>query len=122
MKRFLSFTVFSLNRPSAVLAVIAALAWAGTASAQDLPDGPGKAVVAKVCGACHGVDYVTNLKHTKAEWKSVVDTMIGYGATATDQEIDTIVDYLAKNFGRSEGQIERAAAKSARAVPGSRVR
>jgi mono/diheme cytochrome c family protein len=96
------------------IAVLGCLTLAGSqlASAQDLPEGEGKAVVQKVCGACHGVDYVSNLKHTKAEWKSVVDTMVGYGANPTDQEVEIIVNYLTKNFGRGESQIQRAAARS----------
>jgi len=82
--------------------LIASLLWPVLATAQDLPDSPGREVVAKVCGSCHGVDYVTNLKHTKAEWRAVVDTMIGYGATVTDEEVETIVTYLTKNFGRTQ--------------------
>jgi mono/diheme cytochrome c family protein len=69
-------------------------------SAQDLPAGPGKDVFEKVCTQCHGLDIITGLKHTKAEWKAVVDTMAGYGASAKDEEFDVIIDYLAKNFGK----------------------
>jgi mono/diheme cytochrome c family protein len=74
------------------------------ASAQDLPAGPGKDLFEKVCSQCHGLDIITNLKHTKAEWKAVVDTMAGYGASAKDEELDAIVDYLAKNFGKDAAQ------------------
>ena len=73
-----------------------------SASAQDLPAGPGKEVLEKVCTQCHGLDVITTLKHTKAEWKSVVDTMVSYGATAKDDEFDAIVNYLAKNFGKGD--------------------
>jgi len=73
-----------------------------TASAQDLPAGPGKDVFEKVCSACHGLDIITALKHTRAEWKSVIDTMAGYGAMAKDEEFDAIVTYLAKNFGKDD--------------------
>jgi|SRR6185312_3852429 len=71
-------------------------------SAQDLPDGPAKDTFSKVCSQCHGLDIIVVLKHTKDEWKTVVDTMAGYGATAKDEEFDAIVDYLAKNFGKAD--------------------
>ena len=71
-------------------------------TAQDLPDGPGKDTFAKVCSACHGLDIIVVLKHTKEEWKTVVDTMASYGASAKDEEFDAIVTYLAKNFGKGD--------------------
>ena len=67
-----------------------------------LPDGPGKDTFAKVCSACHGLDIIVTLKHTKEEWKSVVDTMASYGASAKDEEFDAIITYLAKNFGKGD--------------------
>ena len=70
--------------------------------AQDLPDGPGKDTFAKVCSACHGLDIIVVLKHTKEEWKTVVDTMASYGASAKDEEFDAIITYLAKNFGKAD--------------------
>ena len=83
----------------------ALLALAATAlpiGAQDLPDGPGKDTFAKVCSQCHGLDIIVTLKHTKEEWKSVVDTMASYGASAKDEEFDAIIAYLAKNFGKGD--------------------
>ena len=70
--------------------------------AQDLPDGPGKDTFAKVCSACHGLDIIVGLKHTKEEWKTVVDTMASYGASAKDEEFYAIITYLAKNFGKAD--------------------
>ena len=69
--------------------------------AQDLPSGPGKDVVVKLCTSCHDADNFTSKKHTKEEWKSVVDTMIGYGAEISDEQAEMIVTYLAKNYGKS---------------------
>src|SRR5258708_1088213 len=69
--------------------------------AQDLPDSPGKDVVVKLCTSCHDADNFTTKKHTKKEWKSVVDTMIGYGAEITDEQAEIITTYLTKNYGKS---------------------
>ncbi len=81
-------------------------------TAQDLPDGPGKDTFAKVCSACHGLDIIVTLKHSKEEWKTVVDTMASYGASAKDEEFDAIVGYLAKNFGNAPAAAPAAAASA----------
>jgi cytochrome c5 len=71
-------------------------------AAQDLPAGPAKETFENVCSQCHGLDVIVSQKHTKPEWKAVVDTMASYGASAKDEEFDAIIDYLAKNFGKSD--------------------
>jgi hypothetical protein len=84
-----------------VLAMLFAVgAAAPRAMAQDLPDGAGKDVVVKACTSCHDADNFTSKKHTKAEWKEVVDTMVAYGAEVTDDQSDVITTYLAKNYGK----------------------
>ena len=73
-----------------------------TISAQDLPEGPGKETFTRVCTQCHGLDIIITQKRTKAEWKELVNIMVSYGATAKDEEFEAIIDYLAKNFGKSD--------------------
>jgi len=68
------------------------------AQAQDLPDGKGKDLVQNTCGSCHGLDVVVSQHATKDGWASIVDSMVSRGATGTPDELQTIVDYLAKNF------------------------
>ena len=68
--------------------------------AQDLPDGPGKELLMNVCTACHTINRIVEKKITKDEWNDIVDRMASKGARATDQEFDTIVNYLVKNFGK----------------------
>jgi competence protein ComEA len=70
--------------------------------AQDLPDGPGKDVVVKACTSCHDTDNFTSKKHTKAEWKGVVDTMVAYGAEISDEQSEIITTYLTKNYGKAD--------------------
>ena len=64
-----------------------------------LPDGPSKALTERVCTPCHGLENVVRARMTKERWGQVVDDMVSRGATATDAEVDQIVDYLAANFG-----------------------
>ena len=68
------------------------------AHAQDLPAGKGKDLVENTCGSCHGLDVVVAQHATKDGWSSIVDYMVSRGATGTPEEINTIVEYLAKNF------------------------
>jgi competence protein ComEA len=68
------------------------------AQAQDLPPGKGKELVENTCGSCHGLDVIVAQHASKDGWASIVDYMVSRGATGTPAEIQTIVDYLAKNF------------------------
>jgi competence ComEA-like helix-hairpin-helix protein len=66
-----------------------------------LPEGEGKDIVETVCTQCHGLDYVTSTKKTAAGWKSTVDNMVeAEGAPLTEDEIDVVVQYLSRNFGK----------------------
>jgi competence protein ComEA len=68
--------------------------------AQDLPDGPGKAEVLKLCRDCHDLDTVTVENRTKDGWKKTIAKMGERGAEGTDEQFDLVIQYLTKNFGR----------------------
>ena len=70
--------------------------------AQDLPDGAGKDLVMNVCMVCHELTRITSKKKTKEEWNDTVDKMAARGAKASDEEFDTIVNYLTKYFGKDQ--------------------
>jgi len=82
------------------LAIVPILAFAYTLSqAQDLPEGKGKDLLQMICADCHGLDVITAQRATKDGWASIVDSMVSRGANGTKEQLDTIIDYLAKNFG-----------------------
>jgi competence protein ComEA len=68
--------------------------------AAQLPDGDGKVVVGKVCIDCHGAGNFRRARLTPEEWGDSVADMVDRGAKASPAEVDAIVAYLAKNFGR----------------------
>ncbi len=68
--------------------------------AQDLPDGPGKDTLKKVCLDCHDLDIVLQENRTRENWKKTVVQMGERGASGTDEEYEAVVNYLTKNFGR----------------------
>ena len=83
------------------LMICASLGWTALAQAQSgLPDGPGKALVEKVCAKCHDLEGVVGSRNSKEGWSKIVDDMVSRGAEATDPEIEQIVNYLSTNFGR----------------------
>src|SRR5271170_3909775 len=74
----------------------------GSASAQTtaaMPEGVGKAIVQRACSACHAVTVVTSKHASQKEWDQVVNQMLSRGADLTDDEVDTVIEYLAKNYG-----------------------
>lgn len=66
-----------------------------------LPDGDGKKLVERICNQCHGPENYARKKHSQDEWEKIVDDMVEKGATGTDDEFETVVRYLAKNFGKT---------------------
>ena len=89
-------------KPKGLVAIPVALLLAASLEAQDLPDGAGKDLVMNVCTVCHDLMRITSKRKTKEEWNDIVDQMATKGAKASDQEFDTIVNYLAKNFGKDK--------------------
>ena len=64
----------------------------------DLPPGDGKAIVQRACVGCHALKVVTSKRATPQQWSTVVDQMVSRGADVDDDEIETLVAYLSKNF------------------------
>jgi competence protein ComEA len=66
----------------------------------NLPEGAGKKVVEKVCTKCHDSEGFSHSRNTRQRWENIVDEMVSRGAEASDQEIETIVEYLANYLGK----------------------
>ncbi len=93
---------------SAVLCCFASIATAQTPSAPR--DAEAKALLERTCTKCHKLTSTLSQRNSKERWSAVVDDMIARGAEATDAEINTLVNYLAKNFG-SKVNVNKAAAE-----------
>jgi cytochrome c5 len=65
----------------------------------ELPDGDGKAIAVENCQACHKLTNLTKAHKSLDDWKETVQTMIDRGANVPADQVDTLVQYLAKNFG-----------------------
>jgi len=87
----------------ALTAVVLITTWTvAPVSAQDFPEGEGKAIVMRVCSVCHGTDQIARQQKTEEEWQATVARMQGKGAAVVGAETDTLVKYLFKSFPRVE--------------------
>jgi cytochrome c5 len=75
---------------------------AASAKPATLPPGKGKAIVQRTCISCHALKVVTAKRASKEQWSALVDQMISRGADLNDDEVEIIVDYLARNFGTTK--------------------
>jgi competence ComEA-like helix-hairpin-helix protein len=97
----------NIYRPALVLLP---LLFSLPARPQELPEAKGRDLYEKICGTCHGTEVVFKTRTTKEKWKDTVDEMAARGAEGTDEQLDTIIDYLAKCFG-PRVNVNKAAAK-----------
>lgn len=73
------------------------------ASAQvELPDGPGRAEIEKVCKGCHELARSVSKKQDRDGWQGTLTKMTAMGTKATDAELAAILDYLAKHYPADE--------------------
>jgi len=82
---------------ASVVLTIAASPFLGRA--QNLPEGPGKNAVMKVCTECHGINRFSGKKMTLDDWQDTVDRMVSNGAAPTPAEQQEIILYLNEHFG-----------------------
>ena len=75
---------------------------AASSGASQLPDGPGKETMQKICSGCHAPEIVVGRHETKDGWSQIVGSMVEKGANGTDDEFNTIIDYLATHFPKKD--------------------
>jgi competence ComEA-like helix-hairpin-helix protein len=65
-----------------------------------LPDGPGKPAVIKMCIDCHDTGNFRKARLNAEEWADSVADMMQRGAQGTPAEVEAVVAYLDKFFGK----------------------
>jgi len=65
----------------------------------ELPEGPGKAAVVRVCGKCHSPEKAASLHQDEDDWTDTIAKMVKMGAQGSDDDFNTVLAYLVKNFG-----------------------
>jgi len=67
-------------------------------TASRFPPGPGRDALFKVCKECHGPESVLGQLKTRDEWSKTLDEMAANGATGTDEEWTSILEYLDAHY------------------------
>jgi competence ComEA-like helix-hairpin-helix protein len=81
------------------------------AAQDELPDGKGRETLENTCTECHGLDKALATLRNRENWRTIAATMRTKGATMSDDELNTLVDYLFQNFGKDEVNVNKAPAK-----------
>lgn len=64
-----------------------------------LPDGPGRAEMDKLCKTCHELARSVSKQQDRDGWEATMAKMTAFGMKGTPEEHKAIVDYLTANFG-----------------------
>ncbi len=59
----------------------------------------GETLLQRRCTRCHEKSKIVALERTRDEWSQKVDQMIAFGAELTEDERETLLDYLAETYG-----------------------
>jgi hypothetical protein len=77
---------------------------------QQLPDGPGKEVLARLCAGCHDLMFTVSTRETEAGWTRIVNDMRSKGADGTEEDFAKVIEYLTTHMGKKEPSAETARA------------
>ncbi len=69
---------------------------------QDLPDGPGKDEIQRLCSVCHDLIFTMTKREDEAGWTRIVNDMRSKGADGTEEEFAQVIAYLTAHMGKSE--------------------
>jgi len=100
----MKFRAASLSFFIAVAALAADSSFTLPRETATLKPGPGAELVTAQCLLCHSADYIsTQPPLTRAQWQADITKMQQkYGAPIATNNIERLVDYLVKNYGRSD--------------------
>ena len=63
-----------------------------------LPEARGRDVTMKLCGNCHAAETVASVQLTPEGWRDVMARMVAAGAEGTEQELETVFQYVSTQF------------------------
>jgi competence ComEA-like helix-hairpin-helix protein len=97
--KLFSFVIFVVSVSFVVASVApSSVTYAHQQDASSDKDAP---TFQRVCSNCHPLARVTGTRRLKKQWEEVIETMItSRGAKVSDEDFDTILGYLARNYGR----------------------
>jgi len=67
---------------------------------QQLPDGPGKELLPKLCAGCHDLMFTVSTRETEEGWTRIVNDMRSKGADGTEEDFARVIAYLTAQMGK----------------------
>lgn len=110
MRSTTSFAVLA-----AVTLLVGGAVNAAPAPAQQ-PDDQAEEVFKTTCTRCHTPDRILSARKTRTQWDETLDKMTKLGATASDEDWTTVLNYLMRHCGKVN--VNRAPAKDIALVLG----
>jgi hypothetical protein len=101
-----------------IVALAAAALVTGTASARQdqtaqdsetAAPAPPPPVFLKICGHCHEADRIVEVRRLRQQWEEVIEKMIDEGATGSNADFITVLNYLLAEYGRVNVNVASAA-------------
>ena len=87
------------------------------AVAAELPDGDGKEIATASCQSCHKLTNLTSAHKNTDDWRETVQLMMDRGAEVAPDKVETLVHYLARNFGPKDPAPASGATSTSSAQP-----
>jgi competence protein ComEA len=103
----IAVVIMLLVFPAAIAASVGAQAQS-PAPSESPRDAAGRQMLEQVCLTCHDLKKATEGLRTATEWDMVLEEMITFGATATDEQFEQVKQYLLRNYGKVEVNRARA--------------
>ncbi len=69
---------------------------------QQLPEGPGKELLSKLCAGCHDLMFTVSTRETEEGWTRIVNDMRSKGADGTEEEFAKVIAYLTAHMGKPD--------------------
>lgn len=85
---------------SGLLTPLAFTQGAGQQSGASAADDPAHELFMRTCNKCHDASRITSVRRTKTEWHEVLTKMIALGAAGSEDEFETIFEYLRRYYGK----------------------
>jgi competence protein ComEA len=90
-----------MKRPDISKALLFAAIFSAGAWAQ-LPEGVGKAETERICKGCHELERAVSKRQDRDGWRATMNKMVTLGAKGSDKDLETVFEYLVKNFPAEE--------------------
>jgi competence protein ComEA len=83
------------------VALVAAIGLSvGVRARQEPSDGQAEETFKATCVKCHTPERIMAARKTRTQWEETIDKMTKLGATVTDEDFETVIDYLLRHSGK----------------------